>query len=460
MNRFLSLYRYEDILKDSGFTIFEYHDAISFRIVFEEKIREDAGRIAVICKSDVYVPFDIRKEFFEVEISLSELFPKFNADVIATYPKDLDIISFGYSEYYGPSLNSKKATSEYISDVIFGKDVVRKYIDAKLEEVRRLCDASVTYRDWIDIAKRKAVIDYYSTLVVFEPETAFIDECFESFVMNRYGGLSSEISSSAPPMLPKVLQAITADRGKVALIVMDGMALFDYEVMSRYWAGIEHDCTASFALIPTVTAISRQSLLSGKFPRELADSFSLNHEKQEFLEAGIRLGYEKNQMEYLRNEDVEISATAKLVCIIVNEIDDTVHEQRNGRIGMLRDERYYAENGELQSLIRRLVHSGFNVYITSDHGNTSCIGVGKIRVGIETETKSRRMIVLKDFADAGSKIDEYMLEYPGYFLNKGYKYFVCKGGISFDDNDKNVMTHGGISIDEVIVPFIKIKAVE
>jgi len=40
-----------------------------------------------------------------------------------------------------------------------------------------------------------------------------------------------------------------------------------------------------------------------------------------------------------------------------------------------------------------------------------------------------------------------------------YKYYVCESGVSFDNKNEEVMTHGGISIDEVIVPFIKVKAV-
>jgi hypothetical protein len=51
-------------------------------------------------------------------------------------------------------------------------------------------------------------------------------------------------------------------------------------------------------------------------------------------------------------------------------------------------------------------------------------------------------------------------EYSGYYLDKSYRYFVCNQGVSFDDKGETVMTHGGISLDEVIVPFIKIKGVK
>ncbi|MBQ5957339.1 MAG: PglZ domain-containing protein, partial [Clostridia bacterium] len=89
-------------------------------------------------------------------------------------------------------------------------------------------------------------------------------------------------------------------------------------------------------------------------------------------------------------------------------------------------------------------------------------GMGKLmKTGVEVETKSRRMIVLKDFADKQKLIDQYeLIDYPKYYLSKEFDYLVCGIGCSFDARGDEVMSHGGITIDEVIVPFIKIKAVE
>lgn len=84
-----------------------------------------------------------------------------------------------------------------------------------------------------------------------------------------------------------------------------------------------------------------------------------------------------------------------------------------------------------------------------------------MRLGVETETKSRRMVVLEKFADKEKMIAQYdLIEYPKYFLNKQYDYLICNIGKSFDVKGTEVMTHGSITLDEVIVPFIKIKAVD
>ena len=130
---------------------------------------------------------------------------------------------------------------------------------------------------------------------------------------------------------------------------------------------------------------------------------------------------------------------------------------------MYNDISLLAKQQKLVCLVKRLLAQGYDIYIGADHGNTPCVGMGKlVKTGVETETKSRRMIVLKDFADKNSLFEKYdsLIEYPGYYLDKQLDYIICGPAHSFDTKNEEVMSHGGITIDEVIVPFIKIKAVE
>ena len=92
----------------------------------------------------------------------------------------------------------------------------------------------------------------------------------------------------------------------------------------------------------------------------------------------------------------------------------------------------------------------------------SHLALGKLMgTGVEVETKSRRMLALKDFADKAGLIEKHgLVEYPKYYLPKEYDYLICDVGDSFDAKGDEVMTHGGITLDEVVVPFIKIKAVQ
>lgn len=91
--------------------------------------------------------------------------------------------------------------------------------------------------------------------------------------------------------------------------------------------------------------------------------------------------------------------------------------------------------GKLIGTVRRMLRRGFDVYISADHGNVPCTGMGKLmKSGVETETKSHRMVVLKDFADKSAILEKYpgIIEYPGYYLDKDFTYLICGIGGSFD----------------------------
>mgnify|MGYP000771137914 FL=1 len=123
---------------------------------------------------------------------------------------------------------------------------------------------------------------------------------------------------------------------------------------------------------------------------------------------------------------------------------------------MLNDDTVLMKQNKLAELTKRLLKDGFDVYITADHGNTPCTGLGRLTgSGVEVETRSHKMVVLKDFANKDSLIERYgLLEYPKYYLPKDYDYLICNVGDSLDIKGENVITHGGISLDEVVVPFI------
>ena len=107
-----------------------------------------------------------------------------------------------------------------------------------------------------------------------------------------------------------------------------------------------------------------------------------------------------------------------------------------------------------------MLNKGFRVYLTADHGNTRCVGKGNVKkLGVETETKSKRIVVLKDFADVSVDLRELTFEYPGYYIDKKYQYRICNGRTSFDNKNEDVMTHGGITLEEVIVQFVEVRKI-
>ena len=460
LDSFSCVFDYTGILTRLGFRIVRYGNIEAFRLEYEETIKTTDERIAVLVESDIYVPYDIQQRFQKRSLSLDVVFPRLHTDTLMEYARDIDLVSYAYDECY-EDLKTHVETKKFVSNTALSEAVMKNYCVAKTSAIKEHCENATRYTDWVQIAKMKASTQYYATLADMEVDLSFIDAAFKRFIDNGYARLSSEIGIFAPAIITKTLGfACGMGNPKVAIIVMDGMSLFDFEVLSRFFSDIEYTLDGTFAIIPTTTPISRQSLLSGKYPRELDKPFSLVGEEKEFISAGENLGYTSNQIQYLRGYEPNISHHAKLIAVVINEVDDIVHGQRQQRIGMLNAMRFLGKEGKLQVLIKSLARSGYEVYITSDHGNTPCVGVGGFRSGVEMESKSMRMIVLKDFADKHELVDQYATEYPGHYLDKNYEFYVCEPGVSYDSKDERVMTHGGMTIDEVIVPFVKIKGVK
>lgn len=235
----------------------------------------------------------------------------------------------------------------------------------------------------------------------------------------------------------------------------------DFEIIKRTNWPFASEYAGSFALIPTLTSVSRQSLFTGLYPQQMENQFSLTKEEAGFYQAAASLGYSKEKTLYDRGYEPKINPQVRLAAIIINDIDDIMHGQQQGDTGMHQDVQLMAQKGKLQLLIRRLLFQGFRVYLASDHGHIQSLGNGQsVRLGLEAESKAQRVVVLRDFAEATEALTGVSSVFPGTYLKKDYQYYLAKGNTAFTTLGRQLVTHGGISIEEVIVPFISITGVK
>ncbi len=110
-----------------------------------------------------------------------------------------------------------------------------------------------------------------------------------------------------------------------------------------------------FAMIPSTTSISRQCLLSGKYPSQLIEPWKQSKEKNEFYECARKYGYKDNQIDYERGYDASFSAFVKCGAVIILDIDELVHAQYQGRVGMLNDDIVLMKQNKLAGLTKKIV---------------------------------------------------------------------------------------------------------
>lgn len=452
---------YRADFESHGFDVICYKDDLSFRIEYEEKVKNPGGKIVVIAESEKYIPYDVRRRLRAYAVSLSALFPRLDARALKEVPElDYDLLSIAYSKDY-ESYKTRQETERFLRMKVYSKNTVQVYLSELMKECLLQSDECSSYKQWFSIAEKKAKIDTLAMKYELSIDTNEVNRRFQSYVLSEFGKLSSNIDSESPVLVSRAMEYMHDHSQRFVIIVMDAMSEFDWKIISKSFIGIHYEKASAFAMIPTVTSISRQCLLSNKYPMQLLSPWTQSKEKNEFISCAKELGFADNQISYQRGYDADFGSLVRCGAVIINDVDDMVHGQKQGRLGMYHDISILAKQHKLAGMTRRFLSEGFDVYILADHGNTFCVGMGDHRTGVETTTKGQRMRVLENFADKDKLIEEFhLIEFPKYYLMKKYDYLICDIGTSFDAKGEEVMSHGGITIDEVVVPFIKIKAVE
>ncbi len=446
----------------NGFEVVKFKDDLSFRLECEDKVKDIEKKIVVIANSRSYIPYDIWRRLREYIISFNNLFPKLNPDVFKNKTKvDLDLICLAYKNVFD-DLRRKSDTDLFMRIEVYSQSNIKFYLQEQVKILYELAKNAKKYYEWFEVAQKKASIDVLSTQYNLEVNTNEIDSYYIQYIMKNFGKLSQVLDKDSPVLVSKVMEYIYEQSSKYVLVVMDGMSEFDWNIIEKSFLNMKYKKTSVMAMIPTTTSISRQSLLANKYPVQLISPWNQSKEKQEFIECAKSLGFKDNQISYSRGYDVELNPFVRCAAIIINDVDDLVHAQKQSRMGMYNDITLLADQEKLVNLTRKMLSQGYDVFITADHGNTPCIGLGKyMSAGVEVETKSRRMMVLKDFADKNKIVERYtMMDFPKYYLSKEFEYLICESGMSLDSKDYEVMSHGGVTIDEVVVPFITLKAEE
>lgn len=459
------LYRqvdYTSAFSAHGFEVVVYEDDLKFRIQYQEKLYSDEDKLVVLAHTDSYIPYDVHRRLRAYEVSLEHLFPKLNTEALKGKTEtDLDLLCNVYPTNFD-DLSSRMETDQFFRMKVYAKANVQCYLQQKLTELMCRVAGAKTHKDWFAIAEEKSRLDLLAIQNDIELDTTEINSVFQTYALEQFGKLSQAIDKESPVLVSKAMDYMHEHSEKFVIIVMDGMSEFDWRILSTSFDGINYEQSAAFAMIPSTTSISRQCLLSNKYPSQLMEPWKQSKEKAEFIACAKSLGYTDAQIGYERGYDANFGSFVRCGAVIILDVDEMVHAQTQGRIGMFHDIKLLAGQNKLSNMVRRFLSDGFDVYISADHGNTACVGLGRIMgSGVEVETKSHKMLVLKDFADKESLIQKYgLVEYPKYYLPKEYDYLICNVGESLDIKGEAVMTHGGMSLDEVVVPFIKIKAVQ
>ena len=291
----------------------------------------------------------------------------------------------------------------------------------------------------------------------FNAKQKQIEGAFVKWISAKYNMLSGVVDRKRPVLLSKVNDFIRKGNDRIALIVMDGMSFENYFTIQRMLEheAFSYDVQAAFSFFPTVTSVARQSIFSGKLPQEHSKPFSLENEEKQWFSYWQEHGYRASEIAFIKEEEADILPQTKVVGIVVNICDDLMHDELQGLDGLQQGVENWTKNMHLVHLLTNLLEKGFAVYMTADHGNTSAMAQGRFqKPGVLAEPASRRAVIYQSYADA-LELDKFTTtRYSGTYLPKGYTTYLFEAGTCYGDRGKEYITHGGMTLEEAVVPFV------
>jgi len=339
-----------------------------------------------------------------------------------------------------------------------------------------------SFRDWQKFSRDYAEL-LFKLYSVNDPQDSEnirklrteINDRFQIWIQQHYDSLSS-LPSTKPVMVHQVAKSMAYRRAemqtpKTALIVMDGMSFDQWLCIKAELdlGGYDLHEDALFAWLPTLTSISRQSIFNASVPYYLAQQIgSTVKEPKHWQRYWEDNGVPSQSISYLRMDGTgDIGAelekqvnlrSALVIGLVLNVIDDIMHGMNLGSAGMHSQIKHWVKQGYFASLLQILIDHGYTVWIISDHGNLECEGIGNIPDGALSETKASRVRIYQSEAlrdQAARKTDTSLAWTPKGLPNDLYCLFAPYRGC-YHTVGKKIVSHGGISLEEVMVPFVKI----
>ncbi len=368
-------------------------------------------------------------------------------------------------------------------------------------------------REWIEIALKifkmdmelDSILDQNFRTILYDHRRELNTE-FGKFIEKNYSNwVHDENDPNRPVFSTDIFNKYIIPqlkKGKrVVFIVIDCLRLDQWLSLEPFfseWFRIERE--HYYSVLPTATPFSRNALFSGLFPEDIEkfypelwslneDDESLNRYEKELLDLqlqrqGLNLGNGLKYVKIMNSDDIrrlERSLNnfldAQLLSVVVNIVDIIAHSRSDLPIlkEIVPDEaafrsltRSWFEHSPLLSIIRQIADTDTMIFITSDHGSVRGLRGTKVIGDRETSTNLRykygrslkidpkHAIFVKDPASwrlpkrginttyVFAKEDFYLV-YPTNY-NKYLNYY------------KDSFQHGGVSLEEMILPIVRMES--
>jgi CheY-like chemotaxis protein len=308
---------------------------------------------------------------------------------------------------------------------------------------------------------------------------------------------------SAPLMSDKLLsKKVFDDLGKepVFLIVIDNLRYDQWMVLkpliSEYF-NVEKEETF-FSILPTATHYARNAIFAGLMPSEIEkqypklwlnenDEGGKNMNEEALLRENLKRHRKNVKLSY--NKVVKLDFAKKLVdrfsdllqndlnVIVYNFVDMLSHARTEMEVikELADDESAYRSltlswfnHSPLKEIFKKIAEKGIKTYLTTDHGTIRVENPVKIVGDKYTNTNLRYKVgknlsfTEKDVFSVSNPEDAKLPKSnvsSAFVFAKETDFFAYPNNYNYYANYyKDTFQHGGISLEEVIIPFVELSA--
>ena len=398
------------------------------------------------------------------------------------------------------------------------KNIHRKEIETEVtqtgyqqdySQISMLINDCRTFSDWSDIYKRLVhwELELSNTdsgmtdMLVMQKEDA--NNGFAKYIAKHYLDWVAKGNTERPMMSPdifkkKIFPLLDAGE-KVFLIVIDNFRYDQWRLLSREIGDLfDIDESLYLSILPTATQYARNAIFSGLMPQQIASMYpdlwvdedeeegkNLNegpliqtqidryrrHDKFSYHKINDSLGTDKflSQFNNLRQNDLNV--------LVVNFIDMLSHARTEMKMvrELASNESAYRSitlswfrHSVLAELFRMLSQTDYKVIVTTDHGSIRATKPIKI-IGDRNTNTNLRYKLGKNLSYNAKEVftikDPHKAQLPSPNISTSYVFATGDAFFAYPNNYnyyvsyyKDTFQHGGISMEEMIIPLITLSS--